>query len=93
MCITLAQQHRSDSDAIGRHIAEGKLNLSDVVNESCHRQHVKSAKGAFLKTIVKTNEDVDAEDQGGLTGPAPCGSSWFPWIEKTGIATLRLLSS
>lgn len=49
MCIALAEQHRPDSNSIGRNIAERKLNLSDVVDKSCHGQHVKSAKSTFLK--------------------------------------------
>ena len=53
MCIALAEQHRSDSDPIRRDITERKVNLSDVIDQSCHGQHIKSAKGAFLKSQMK----------------------------------------
>jgi hypothetical protein len=49
VCIALAEQHRSDSNSICRDIAERELNLSDVIDQSCHGQHIKSAKGTFLK--------------------------------------------
>jgi hypothetical protein len=90
--IALAKEHRSYSDSISRDIAERKLDFSNVVDKSCYRQHIKGAKGTFLKNQTKLRDGL-GEKRFGLTGPAPCGSSWFPWIEKTGIATLRLLSS
>jgi hypothetical protein len=51
--ISLAQEHRSEGDSIRRDIAERKLNLSDVIDESCHRKHIKGAKGAFLKNQTR----------------------------------------
>jgi hypothetical protein len=49
MRIALAEEHRSDSDSVSRDIAERELNLSNVVDKPGHRQHIKSAKGTFLK--------------------------------------------
>jgi hypothetical protein len=51
--IALAQEHRSDGDSIRRDIAERKLNLSNVIDKSCHRQHIKSTEGTFLKNQNK----------------------------------------
>jgi len=53
VCIALAEQHRSDGNSIRRDITERKINLSDVIDKPCHGEHIKSAKGTFLKNKNK----------------------------------------
>jgi hypothetical protein len=46
--VALAQKHGSYGDSISRDIAKGELDLSDVIDESRHRQHIEGAQGTFL---------------------------------------------
>jgi hypothetical protein len=51
--IPLAQKHGPYGDSFSRDVTEGELNLSNVIDESRHRQHIKSAKGSFLMNETK----------------------------------------
>lgn len=55
---------------------------SEVVDQARRGQDVESAECAVLVPRVRTGAFIAPRRP--RTGPTPCGSSWFPWMEKTG---------
>ena len=93
----LAEEDGPHHDARGGgvRVVHGQVEFAHVVDEAGDGEDVEGGEGAVLCKGggVSGVGWGDGDKGGGLTAPAPCGSSWFPCIENTGIPTLRFGSS
>jgi len=98
----LRDENRVDGDVVHA------IAFAKVIDQIARAQNVKSCQATVLgefetreqreqreqrKDVNAGKWDVDQQQTKGFRKSTPAGSSWFPWIENTGIATLKLGSS
>lgn len=91
----LAEKDGTNLDAVVFSLVRlirGKVHLAKVVEHARDGKHVEGAQRSFLQ-VVSVLAASWRRRGSRRTGPVPWGSSWFPWMEKTGMAMFKLGSS
>lgn len=88
---TLLQEDRLDLQSLLARLVvvesvAGELESTKVVYQARRREEIQRAESSFLRGFS------GGEQREARTAPVPWGSSWFPWIEKTGSPTLMFSS-